>query len=222
MFTKELLSQKDNFHHAYFIEGEKQSVLKDIETFLKNNFKISRKDHPDVHYSEHQSFGIKEGRLLQNMQSMKPIIGDKKIFIIAADNITSEAQNSLLKIFEEPTVDTHFFIISSSKSILLPTLRSRLVIISHHSTNNFQFENETEKFISMSTKDRLSYVAEIIEEKDKTRAENFINTLIFLLHRKKIKEKNKEIKEMIFLLKYLKDRSSSLKLILERISLLDL
>ncbi|MEK7607868.1 MAG: hypothetical protein AAB484_03040 [Patescibacteria group bacterium] len=213
---------KESLHHAYFIEGHKQSVLAEIENFLHSAFNITRQGHPDVHYSQHQSFGIDDGRELQNMQSMKPVLGDKKIFIIALASITSEAQNSLLKVFEEPTAGTHFFIISSSARILLPTLRSRLVIIYHTSAVNISFKNEVAQFVAMSPRDRLIDVAKMIEEKDKTGAEVFLNALVALLHENKLKEKTDVIKEILSLSKYLKNRSPSLKLILERVALLDL
>ncbi|HEY4500369.1 MAG TPA: hypothetical protein VJH25_01100 [Candidatus Paceibacterota bacterium] len=213
---------KESLHHAYFIEGEKKSVLSEIEEFLYEAFKINRQGHPDVHYTEHESFGIDDGKTLQAMQSMKPVAGDKKIFIIALSSITSEAQNSLLKVFEEPTDGTHFFIISSSALILLPTLRSRVVVISHPSAKNISFVNEVKQFVALSPRDRLLYVAEMIEEKNKSKAEEFLNTLITELYGKKLETHTKTIKEILTLSKYLKDRSPSLKLILERVALLDL
>ena len=58
-----------------------------------------------------------------------PEIG-KKIFIIETGFFTREAQNSLLKVFEEePTEGTHFFVFTPSAETLLPTLRSRMVIL---------------------------------------------------------------------------------------------
>lgn len=219
MSTKELLLQKDSLHHAYFIEGEKEAVLFDIENFLLKAFQIVREGNPDVHYAFHESFGIDDSKALQDMQSMKPIVGDKKIFIIALESITSEAQNSLLKVFEEPTLGTHFFIISSSQKILLPTLRSRMVIISHDSTKNQKNNTDIKEFISMSLRDRLAFISNMIETKDKTATENFLQALTAELH----KTKNmKVIKEILSLTKYLKDRAPSIKLILERVALLDL
>jgi DNA polymerase III delta prime subunit len=194
---------KDSLHHAYFIEGEREAVLAKLESFLDKAFKIVRQGHPDVHYAEHESFGIDEGRELQSMQSMKPVAGDKKIFIIVLRSITSEAQNSLLKVFEEPTPGTHFFIISSSQSILLPTLRSRVVVVSHTSARNQNFESEMAEFIKMPLKERLAYVAEMIEEKDKSKAEVFLNALVAELHKKNLKGNEKAIKEIISLSKYI-------------------
>ncbi|WP_457746670.1 DNA polymerase III subunit delta' [Sulfurimonas sp.] len=52
-----------------------------------------------------------------------------KYIIIAALEFTAVAQNSLLKLLEEPPRNIEFIIISPTKSNLLPTVRSRLPII---------------------------------------------------------------------------------------------
>lgn len=209
---------KDTLHHAYFIEGEKATVLAELEAFLSDAFNIVRHGNPDVHFVEHESFGIDEGRGIQEMQQLRPVMGDKKIFILTIGAITSEAQNSLLKVFEEPTPGTHFFVISSSQRILLPTLRSRMVVLTHASTAKTDLRAEARKFIPMSPKSRLEFVAPYIEEKDRAKAESFLQAVISELHREK---KMDAIREILPLIKYLKDRSSSLKLILERMALLN-
>lgn len=210
---------KESLHHAYFIEGDTSAVLAEVEMFLKDAFNISRQGNPDVYYAHHESFGIDEGRGLQDMQSLRPVIGDKKIFILTVGIITSEAQNSLLKVFEEPTPGTHFFVISSSQRILLPTLRSRMVVITHASAAKSDMKGEVRKFIPMSPKARLEFVAPYIEEKDKAKVEDFLQAVIGELHKA---GKLEVAKEALMLTKYLKDRSSSIKLILERTALLDL
>ncbi|MBI5134149.1 MAG: hypothetical protein HZA81_02070 [Candidatus Taylorbacteria bacterium] len=209
--------KKESLHHAYFIEGDKQSVLAELEAFLMDAFGIERQGNPDVHYAEHDSLGIDESRALQDMQLMRPVAGDKKIFILSVAAMTSEAQNSLLKVFEEPTSGTHFFIISSSERILLPTLRSRMVVVSHRSAGKTDLRAEARKFIPMSPKARLEFVAPLIEEKDKAKAEDFLQAVIGELHRE---GKIEATKEILILARYLKDRSPSIKLILERVALL--
>jgi len=54
-----------------------------------------------------------------------------KYIIIAAIEFTTVAQNSLLKLLEEPPNNIEFIIISPTKSNLLPTVRSRLPILKH-------------------------------------------------------------------------------------------
>ncbi|MEO1954941.1 MAG: DNA polymerase III subunit delta' [Campylobacterales bacterium] len=51
-----------------------------------------------------------------------------KYIVLAGNSFTTEAQNSLLKVLEEPPKNIEFIIISPTKSNLLPTIRSRLPI----------------------------------------------------------------------------------------------
>ncbi len=52
-----------------------------------------------------------------------------KYIILGASDLTDVAQNSLLKLLEEPPKNIEFIIISPTKSNLLPTVRSRLPIL---------------------------------------------------------------------------------------------
>jgi len=62
-----------------------------------------------------------------------------KYIIIGSHDITDIAQNSLLKLLEEPPRNIEFIIISPTKSNLLPTVRSRLPILKQ--TNTHRVEN---------------------------------------------------------------------------------
>jgi DNA polymerase-3 subunit delta' len=77
-----------------------------------------------------------------------------KYIIIAAQEFTAVAQNALLKLLEEPPRNIEFIIISPNKSNLLPTVRSRLPIV----TNKKQSEVQT---LSLSLA-RLDY-SEVFE-----------------------------------------------------------
>ena len=52
-----------------------------------------------------------------------------KFLIISARSFTSDAQNALLKILEEPPRNIEIIIVTESKSVLLPTVRSRLQVM---------------------------------------------------------------------------------------------
>ncbi len=210
---------KDNLHHAYFIEGERAAVVTDVEVFLREAFGIERQANPDFYFGEHESFGIEESRMIQEMQAMKAMSGERKIFIIAVGGMTSEAQNALLKVFEEPTPGTHFFLVATTRRVLLPTLASRLQFVVHASSKETVRADDAKAFIKMSPKERLAFVAGLIEAKDKAVAESFLLSLVSELPRR---THVAAIKEILDCIRYLKDRSSSLKLILERIALLDL
>lgn len=57
---------------------------------------------------------------------IKPALSDKKIFIVRnADNMNNDAQNALLKSFEEPPAYAVIILLSENVKMLLPTIRSR-------------------------------------------------------------------------------------------------
>ena len=82
----------------------------------------------------------------------------KFIVIDSADDMNSNASNALLKILEEPKLNTYFFLISHKPSSLLPTIKSRCLKInlSNHNYDNFKsiieisnpdVDEETKKFL---------------------------------------------------------------------------
>ena len=82
----------------------------------------------------------------------------KFILIDSADDMNINASNALLKILEEPKLNTYFFLISHQPSSLLPTIKSRCLKInlSNHNYNNFSsiikiskpdIDEETKKFL---------------------------------------------------------------------------
>ncbi len=81
------------------------------------------------------NFKIEHAKLVAN----EAYISDSqtKYIIIAATEFTDVAQNSLLKLLEEPPKNIEFIILSPTKSNLLPTVRSRLPILKqeHEHTN---------------------------------------------------------------------------------------
>ncbi|WP_236103567.1 DNA polymerase III subunit delta' [Campylobacter armoricus] len=51
-----------------------------------------------------------------------------KIIVILAKTFREEAQNFLLKLFEEPPKNVYFIIVAPSKNVFLPTILSRFII----------------------------------------------------------------------------------------------
>src|SRR3989344_923463 len=117
-------------HHAYCIEGERAELSLHICNWLEKalNFKI--RANPDFFKLECDVLGIEEARMIKDRELGKPVTGDKKVFLIAFNFMGKEAQNALLKLFEEPRKGNYFFLATPSAERLLSTLRSRLFILS--------------------------------------------------------------------------------------------
>lgn len=218
--------KKNALFHAYLIEGEKETVLPELFSFFEKTLKVPTKGNPDFYFREFDNFGINDGRALQILASRKAVTEYKKIFVISFNSINHESQNALLKLFEEPTDNTHFFIVTSFADILLPTLRSRLLTVRRHivGTSEAIF---SKKFLDSSKQERLTLLGEIIEDKDKVAALSFLNSLEVTLYDRAGKKDTKKFdKDMVRVFEevhkargYLQDRSPSVKMILENISM---
>ena len=73
---------------------------------------------------------IEQIRDMQKKIQEKPIISEKKVYIIDnADLMTTEAQNCLLKTLEEPPEFAVIILIGSNSNSFLPTIKSRCTIM---------------------------------------------------------------------------------------------
>lgn len=94
---------------------------------------VARTSHPDLHWLEPEarpggrgSLGIDQVRRLIQEASWRPYEGRWKVLVVAqADRLTPEAQNSLLKLLEEPPGTAVILLTTSRPDRLLPTVRSR-------------------------------------------------------------------------------------------------
>ena len=77
-----------------------------------------------------KSIGVSLIRDIRENAYIKPQELPCRIFIIRqAQLMTTEAQNALLKIFEEPPAGVYFFLTCDNASALLPTVRSRAPVL---------------------------------------------------------------------------------------------
>ncbi len=215
----DLYKQKGVLHHAYVLEGEKEAVRAKLLDFIENHLKHDIHANPDFWHEKFDVFTIDDARRLQVAQSMKPLSGTRKIFVLEFFGMTIEAQNALLKVFEEPTPGTHIFIIVDSAGIFLPTLRSRVEILKDDARSAIDLA-QAEKFLSLPTSRRFDMTDPMIEEKDKAKATMLVDSLLVLINgHPKIDEKTRLaiLKDVLKMRSYLNDRSVSLKLILEHL-----
>ena len=92
--------------------------------------KISHGSHPDLHFlkKEAKATAIKvdDVRRFKEKATLLPNDGEKSVFVILeAQDMNVQAQNALLKIFEEPAVHVSFILTAPSKSAFLETIISR-------------------------------------------------------------------------------------------------
>ena len=214
MISKHL--DKNNLHHAYLIEGGREEIVPEILKFMKE-LGVETSGNSDFSHIQLVSFKIEDARNLKSYETEKGFSTEnnaKKIFLISTNNFLLEAQHSLLKMFEEPIENTHFFVIVPDVSSLLKTFVSRFYLISARTVLAEGKEaKDAEKFIAMPLPGRIDFIKELLAEPeeedeegnvptkgrgsttaeavgkiDSTRAKalRFLNSLEFSLHKKVI------------------------------------
>jgi DNA polymerase III delta prime subunit len=201
----------DSLHHAYLIVKDDVSSLWQE---LEDNLGFIRKANPDALSLELETFGIDEARDL-SLWAIKKSFGERKVAVIKAPSITVEAQNALLKLFEEPTIGTHFFILISGSGNILGTLLSRVRLID----NIESVDNEKPKtpFLKSPISKRLKIIAPIIKDKDKLKAKGLLNQIS-----KEINQNKKDIASLEMIInaeRFLSGRAPSVKMIMEHLAI---
>lgn len=92
------------------------------------------------------SIKIEQIRDIQKKIQEKPIISNKKVYIIDdADLMTQEAQNCLLKTLEEPPEFATIILIGSNSNAFLPTIKSRCTIMNFDKITNDEMKQYLKK-----------------------------------------------------------------------------
>ena len=136
------LADKDALSHGYVFFGPamvgKKLIAKELATYLEDGNADSRLRGNDgaekilsdcmvVEPNEKGSIGIDESREIKNFLWQKPNASSRRTVIVdEAELLTTEAQNALLKITEEPPASSLIILVTSDPESILPTILSRL------------------------------------------------------------------------------------------------
>lgn len=209
-------------HHAYLYEGP-VSLLPELADDAASRFNFEREQNPDVLVQQWEKFGIEEARELTQQASLKSSSG-RSLFILGISSITSEAQQALLKLFEEPQQGA-IFVALLPHGIVLPTLRSRFLEYPEKLFAGDTPSSSATEFLASSYAKRSAWVTAFLKNDDedtREQARNFVNALESLLYEAlpKAAEKSKQdildgLTDIAHFRGYLADRAPSLKMILE-------
>ena len=224
-----------NLYHSYVVEGEPEETAKALLAFLIDRGEIDH-DSPDLLLQKYESLSMDDSYQIKDWHSHRCISQNKKICILAAKFINREAEQTLLKIIEEPLTNTHFFIIIPDASILQPTILSRVQIIKTNlasSPEQLSLKEAARFFLAYALKDRVEHVALIVKNNKEAVGSgqlrhyaislvNEIEGLIYLKFKKD--KKNSDIQfqlnELAKARDYLSLPGSSVKMILEHLALI--
>ncbi len=215
--------KEKEYNHGYLLVGDTE---KGLEKALKMSAEIlnTKKPlllaNPDFSLIDADKFLILDARKIKQDSSKKSFLGKGRVFIIKSNSFTREAQNALLKTFEEPASKSYFLIITNSPENILETLRSRLTVLSFSKSRSLSKEKEefTNKFLKVSVDKKLKLVEEISKEKEKTI--EFLGALEMVFRRRLNSKEDIDFLDDLLKQKInLSQRASSPKMILEYICL---
>lgn len=105
-------------------------------------------DYYELNKDKNESIKIDEIRQMQTKIIEKPITSSKKIYLINnAENMTTEAQNSLLKTLEEPPEFVTIILVVNNENSILTTIKSRCAKILFTEENKEEFtEDEKHRY----------------------------------------------------------------------------
>ncbi len=224
-------------HHAYFITGDIEEGIAAALAFAETELELAQHGNPDVMTLRHGLLSVDDARRLQSLGELAPTRGDRKVLIVSAARIFHEAQNALLKFFEEPPSGTVVILVLPAEGMLLPTLRSRLLVLPSRGASHNSVGHGAREFLDVSPAEREKIVSKLLDraksdkddEKQAARlaALQLIEGLIVTTHAAWLKEiaqeRKREFRQFLTdletFLPILHERSAPLKLIFEHVLL---
>lgn len=210
-------------HHAYIYEGS-MGELEALAADARKAFGFAGEHNPMVHVRAFEKFGIEESRWLTDAAAFKAS-GGGALFVLGVSGISSEAQQALLKLFEEPQAGV-VFVLLAPHGTLLPTLRSRMLAyapVSPLEPEDTDGAAAAKRFLKLSGKDRSDFLVKLLKDDDgvKDRVRDFINALETELAARpeKSADVRRGLEDISMVRDYLRDRAPSLKMLLEHLAL---
>lgn len=209
-------------HHAFVVSGSSTETTEQARTYAMQHLSITESNNSDILTLHFGLFSVDDARKIASL-AYQSAAGEGKVIMFYAARIFHEAQNALLKIFEEPPQGVTLIIGVPSIGILLPTLRSRLMPLPA-SESTLVAQSSASTFLSLKEGEREKYVTKLVdrsksdkeEVKQAARAEatELLQTLISYSHNQLVTEKEGMKREQTLL--FLQDLASFMPLMFER------
>lgn len=157
-------------HHAFVIEAEAEEGIAVAQAWVEKELGIKIEKNPDVAVLRYGLFSVADARKVTEIASGAAFAGESKAVIISASRAYHEAQNALLKVFEEPPAGTYLFLIMPSLGGLLPTLRSRVQVLDNavprQGSGRQEIAEVAEQFLAATKEKRSALIKKLASGKD--------------------------------------------------------
>lgn len=211
-------------HHSYVIKGEQESGIESALELIIRELGLRTSGNPDVAILRYNLFSVDDARRVIGLASQTSTTGEHKVIIVAAARMYHEAQSALLKLFEEPAPGLYLFLVLPSLGGLLPTLRSRVSVLSATAKND-RVSDEAVEFIKATPEKRTAIIKKLISGKDDESKRANRDEAILILNGIEnaaavdVVRNARLLEDVATLRGFLHDRSAPVKMILEHLSI---
>ncbi len=196
-------------HHAYLIIGSFESAL----PLLPPHVQTGAEDCQIISY---EALTISDARDLRHQASLSGLGASGRTFIMKVKSITAEAQQALLKLFEDPADKTTFYVIAEEEEMFIPTFRSRCILWRTKTSAESSISETVSAFLASPYRERCALIQDMSAKKDGAGMEALLRGLEFAAHDTHTEEL---MCGTLSLAMYRFDRGISLKMILEHLAL---
>lgn len=220
-------------HHAQVIAGESEAGISTALATIEESLGMKVKANPDVIVLRYGLLTVEDARKIISIAQQGSIGGEHKAIVVAVSRIYHEAQNALLKLFEEPPQGTYLFLVLPTVDLLLPTLRSRVVVLplslSTDGRPKIGTSELVEDFLKAGKERRSTIIKRLVSSNDEDERRAARDEALALVQGIEEVAYTKWrgdprltalLSDISILRGYLHDRSAPLKMILEHISLI--
>lgn len=215
-------------HHAFVVEAGKEEGITRTRAWVAEHVGCD----VEMVLLQHGLLSVEDARRVVGVAGQTSAEASHRVIVITADRAYHEAQNALLKLFEEPGEGVILFLCLPSLGALLPTLRSRVQVL--ESEDNQQKADSTSEnavaFLKATKEKRSALIKKLASGKDDDERRERREEAIALLsgieqiaHQAMRQKHSRELQDLLSDISafraHLYDRSAPVKMILEHLSI---
>ena len=219
-------------HQAFVVEAEAERGIELVQVWAAEELSMRVEQNPDIIVLRYGLLSVEDSRRVVELAAGAPFKGEHKVLIISASRAYHEAQNALLKLFEEPPPGTYLFFILPTLGGLLPTLRSRVQVLNTQTEPaRLQISEGAELFMKANREKRSLIIKKLTSGKDEDarrehrdeaiRIVNGIESVAYQVFKKNNSDEAVAalLSDISILRPHFYDRSAPVRMILEHLAL---
>jgi DNA polymerase III delta prime subunit len=148
-------------HHAYILSAPAASI-QELATIVPKLITVNDIGPEDTHTFVFPDGSVDEMRQLQARAVLAPR-GKHALFMVHCGQLSTQAQNALLKLLEDGVPHACFVLSVPSVRLLLPTILSRVQVLTVQTSRDASMDMRAREILHAHAYERIKYSAELLD-----------------------------------------------------------